>query len=156
MSWGVPPWICFIWWLCFLDLSELFHPHVWEVFSYYLFKYFLWLFLSSSSGTPIIWMFMHLQLSQISLRRSSFLFSLFSLFRSVSVISTILSSTSHIHCSAFCCFLVVNFLFQLLYFVSLLTSSLNLLFLCSLFLVIYESLPPIYFQDLELSLLSLV
>ena len=27
--------------LCFLDLVDYFLSHVWEVFSYYLFKYFL-------------------------------------------------------------------------------------------------------------------
>ena len=32
--------------LCFLDLSEWFLSHVKEVFSYYLFKYFPWSFLS--------------------------------------------------------------------------------------------------------------
>ena len=46
---------------------------------------------SSSSGTPIIRMLVHLMLSQRSLRLSSILFFLFSLFCSVVVISTILS-----------------------------------------------------------------
>ena len=32
--------------LCFLDLVDYFLSHVGEVFSYYLFKYFLWSFLS--------------------------------------------------------------------------------------------------------------
>ena len=51
-------------------------------------------FFFSSSGTPIIQMFVHSMLSQRSLRLSSVLFLLFSLFCSVVVISTILSSYS--------------------------------------------------------------
>ena len=58
------------------------------------------LFFSSSSGTPIIQMLVHLILSQRSLRLSSVLFSLFTLFCSSKVISTILYSSSLIHCSA--------------------------------------------------------
>ena len=58
------------------------------------------LFFSSSSGTPIIWMLVHLLLSQRSLRPSSILFILISLFCSVVVISTILSSRSLICSSA--------------------------------------------------------
>ena len=40
--------------LCFLYLVDYFLSHVREVFSYYLFKYFLRSFLSPPSGTPII------------------------------------------------------------------------------------------------------
>ena len=54
----------------------------------------------SSSGTPIIRMLVHLILSQRSLRLSSFLFILFTLFCSSEVISSILSSRSLIHSSA--------------------------------------------------------
>ena len=57
-------------------------------------------FSSSSSGTPIIQMLVCLMLSQRSLRLSSILFLLFSLFYSPPVISTILSSSSLIHCFA--------------------------------------------------------
>ena len=57
-------------------------------------------FLSSPSGTPMIWMLGHLTLSQRSLRLSSFLLIHFSFFYSVSFISTILSSTSLILSSA--------------------------------------------------------
>ena len=57
-------------------------------------------FFSSSSGTPIIRMLVCLMLSQRSLRLSSILFILFSLFYCAAVISTILSSTSFIHSSA--------------------------------------------------------
>ena len=55
---------------------------------------------SSSSGTPVTQMFVHLVLSQRSLRLSSVLFILFSLFFSSAVISTILSYSSLIHTSA--------------------------------------------------------
>ena len=66
-----------------------------EVFSYYLFKYFLRSFLSLISfWDPIMWFFTNLVLSQMSLMLSSFLFILFSIFCSVAVISTILSSRS--------------------------------------------------------------
>ena len=53
-----------------------------------------------SYGTPKIRMLVHLMLSQRSLRLSSILFILFSLFCSAVVISTILSSRSLIHSSA--------------------------------------------------------
>ena len=72
--------------MCFLYLSEWFLFPVWEVFGCYLFKYFFCPFLSSPSGTPIIWILVHLTLSQSVLRLCSFLFSLFSLFCSLSVI----------------------------------------------------------------------
>ena len=51
-------------------------------------------FFSSSSGTPIIQMLVHLILSQGSLRLPSILFILFTLFCSSEVISYILSSSS--------------------------------------------------------------
>ena len=57
-------------------------------------------FFSSSSGTPIIQMVVHLILSQRSVRWSSVLFILFTLFCSSEVISTILSSSSLICSSA--------------------------------------------------------
>ena len=53
-------------------------------------------FFSSSSGTHIIWMLVHLILSQSSLRLSSVIFILFTLFCSSEVNSTILSSSSWI------------------------------------------------------------
>ena len=57
-------------------------------------------FFSSSSGTPITRMLVHLILSQRSLRLSSVLLILFTLFCSSEVISTILSSSSLIHSSS--------------------------------------------------------
>ena len=64
-------------------------------------KIFLYpFFFSSSSGTPITRMLVHLILSQRSLRLSSVLLILFTLFCSSEVISTILSSSSLIHSSA--------------------------------------------------------
>jgi len=56
--------------------------------------------LPSFSGTPIIWMLVHLILSHMSLRVSSVLFIIFTLFCSSESISTILSSSSLIHSSA--------------------------------------------------------
>ena len=76
--------------------------HVGEIFNSNLFKNFLipFLFYSFSSGTPIIWMFVHLILFQRSLRLFSVLFILFTLFCSSEVISSISSSSSLIHSSA--------------------------------------------------------
>ena len=49
VSWFGPPWVYPSWdSLCFLDLVDYFLSHVQEVFSYYLFKYFLKSFLSLS------------------------------------------------------------------------------------------------------------
>ena len=49
-SWCVPPWDYPAWDpLCFLELVDCFLYYVWEVFSYYLLKYFLRSFLSLSS-----------------------------------------------------------------------------------------------------------
>ena len=70
----VLPWVHPAWdSLCFLDLDDYFLFHVREVFSYYLFKYFLGsLFsLSSPSGTPIMRMLVDLMF-QRSLSLSSF------------------------------------------------------------------------------------
>ena len=98
MSWPVYP----VWdSLCLLDLIDYFLFYVGETFNYKLFKNFLIPFLfHSSSGNPIIHMLVHLILSQRSLRLSSVLFILFTLFCSSEVISTILSSSSLIHSSA--------------------------------------------------------
>ena len=64
--------------LCFLDSANYFLSHVWEVFSYYLFKYFLRSFLSFFSfWNPIMKMLVCLMFFQRSLRPSSFLFILF-------------------------------------------------------------------------------
>ena len=95
----VSPWIYPAWdSLCLLDLINYFLFHVEEILNYNLFKIFSYLFFfSSPSGTPIIspivWMPVHLILSQRSLRLSSALFILFTLFCSSEVISTILSSS---------------------------------------------------------------
>ena len=87
-------------------------------------------FLSSPSGTPIMRISVRLMLSQKSLQLSSFLFILFSLFCSVAMISTILSSSSLIRSSASVLLLLiplVYFSFQLLYCSSLFLFSLILL-----------------------------
>ena len=89
-------------------------------------------FFSSSSGTPIIRMLVCLVLSQRSLRLSSILFILFSLFCSLAIISTVLSSSSLIRSSAsvILLFLLVYFSFQLLCCSSLFVCSLLLLDVC--------------------------
>ena len=93
-------------------------------FSCHFFKYFsrhFYLSLSPPSGTPRIWMFMHLMLSQRSLRLSSFLFIIFSIFCSMAMISTILSSRSFIHFSASVILLLIPIL---VYYSSLFVCSL--------------------------------
>ena len=101
MSWCVSPWVYPVWnSLCLLDLIDYFLFHVGENFNYNLFKIFSYpLFFSSSSGTPIIWMLVHLILSQKSLRLSPVFSILFTLFCSSEVIVSILSSSSLI-CSS--------------------------------------------------------
>ena len=109
--------------LCFPDLVDYFFSHVREVFSYYLFKYFLRSFLSSLSGTPVMQMLVCLILSQMSLNLSSFLIILFSMFCSVAVISPILSSRSFI-----CSYALVILL--------LIPSSVVFIFIIHLYLVL--------------------
>ena len=160
MSLSVPPWVYPSWdSLCFLDLGECFLSHVREVFNYYLFKYFLRFFLSLfSSGIPIMRMLVCFMLSQRSLRPSSFLFILFSLFCSTALIFTILSSSSIIHYSASVILLLIPFrVFFISVFVLFISvCSLFLLGLCLTVLVSSQSVPPFFFRDLGLSLLSLL
>ena len=101
MSQSLSPWVYPVWnSLCLLDLIDYFFSHVREVCEYILCEYFLRPFpFSSSSGTCIIRMLVRLMLSQRSLRQSSILFILLSLFCSLAVISTILSFSSLIHSS---------------------------------------------------------
>ena len=102
MSWHVSPWVYPVWdSSCFLDLIDYFLFHVEEIFYYNLFKNFLipFLFLLFF-WDPMIRMLVCLILSQRSLRLSSVLFVLFTLFCSSEVISTILSSSSLICSSA--------------------------------------------------------
>ena len=94
-----------------LYLSELFLSHVRGFFSYKIFKYFLISFffpISSISGTPIMWMLVHLVLSQKSLILSPFLFFLLFFSFSVAVISTTLFSNSLIHSSALVILLLIT------------------------------------------------
>ena len=101
VSWRVSPWVYPAWdSLCLMDLIDYFLFHVGELFNYNLFKNFLIPFLSSSSGTPIIRMLVHLILFQKSLRLSQVLFILFTFLCFSGVISTILSSSLLIHPSA--------------------------------------------------------
>ena len=65
-------------------------------------KIFSYSFFFSSSGTPIIWMLVYLIWSQMSLRPSSVLFFLYTLFCSSEVVSTILSSWFILLLQIFC------------------------------------------------------
>ena len=107
MSWGVSPWVYPGWdSLAFLDLSAISFPILGK-FSTIISSVFSCPFLLSSfSGTPTIQMLGHLTFYQRSLRLSSFLLILFSLF--ASFISTILSSTSLIMSSATVILLLVS------------------------------------------------
>jgi len=101
VSWHVSSWVYPVWdSLCLLDLTISFS--MLQKFSTIIsskdFSYPF--FFSSSSGTPIIQMLVHLIWSQRSLRLSSALFILFTLFCSSEDISTSLSSSSLIHSSA--------------------------------------------------------
>ena len=97
--------------------------HVKEVFSYYLFKYFLRSFLSlfsfqdpyTANGVFNV---------ERSLRLTSFLFILFSVFWSLAMISTILSSRSFIHASAS---VILLWIPSIVYYLSLFVCSLVLL-----------------------------
>ena len=102
MSWHVSPWIYPVWdSLCLLDLIISFSM-LGNFSTIILSKIFSYpFFFSSYSGTPIIRMLVHLLLSWRSLRLSSVLLILFTLFCSSEVISTILSSRS---LNSFFCF----------------------------------------------------
>ena len=98
-------------------------------------------FFSSSSGTPIIQMLVHLILSplsqtQRSLRLSSILFILFSLFCSAVVISSILSSRSLIRSSVSVILLLIpsREFFFLILFIYLFYGCVGPSFLCKGFL----------------------
>ena len=98
MSWCVSLWVYGI--LHLLNLIDNFLFYVGEIFNYNPSKVFSYPFFFSSSVTPIIQMLVHLIFSHRSLRLSSALFTLFALFCSSDVISTILPSSLLIHSSA--------------------------------------------------------
>ena len=130
------PWVYPVWdSLCLLDLIDYFLFHAGEIFNYNLSKKFLIFsnpFFFSSSGTPIIQMLVHLTLSQRSLRLSSVLFILFTLFCFSEVISNLLSSSSLICSSASDILLLIPsrvFLISVI-MLSLYVHSLILLGLC--------------------------
>ena len=110
-------------------LGWYFLSHVREVFSYYLFKYFLKPFLSSPSGTLMMQIFMLLMLAQWSLRLS-FLSFFFPLLCSTGVISNTPSSSS------------LNSFFHLNYcatdfFSCIFHSSYSIFHLCSLIFLLF-------------------
>ena len=123
MSLYVPPQVYPAWdSLCFLDLVDYFLSHVREIFSYYLFQYFLrsFLLLLGEESIPIMWMLVHLMLSQRSLRLSSFFFFLFifsPIFWSVAVISIILSFRPFIHSSVSVILLLIPSIIHLCLFI---------------------------------------
>ena len=104
--------------------------------------------------TPVMQMLVCFTLSQSSLRLASFLCSVFS-FRFHIRDFHALSSTARTRSSASCVLLLVSFM-SVTVFASLLAHSLKLLFLCSVCLVMSQPLPPVYFQGLRSSSLSLV
>ena len=159
MSWGVSPWVYPVWdSLGFLDLDGYFLPHFREVFIYYLLRYFLMAFLSSSSGTPMMRMLGHLTLSQRSLRFSLLLLILFSFFLHHSIF--------HLTYPIFCCSystvsslqsalisVIALFIIDWLFFISS-TSLLNFSCIFSIF-VSRLSVTSFCFQDFGCFLLSL-
>ena len=96
MSWGVLPWVYPVWdSLGFLDLGDYFLPQFREVFSYYLLKYFLMVFLFvffwDSYDLNVGVFSIVPEVSEVVLISFN---SFFYFFLSASFISTILSSTS--------------------------------------------------------------
>ena len=113
--------------LSFMYLGGYFLSHVREIFNYSLLKFFSHILsLIFLFWDPLIRMLVHLMFSQRSLRLSSFLFILFSLFYSASVISTILSvHLSTLLTQLFCYwFPLAYFLFQSLWCSSLIVRPL--------------------------------
>ena len=101
MSWCVSPWVYPVWdslYLLDLIISFSILGKFSTIISSKNFSYPF--FLSSSSGAPIIQVLVCLIFSQMSLRLSSVLVILFTLFCSLKVISTTLSSSSLICSSA--------------------------------------------------------
>ena len=108
MSQCIPCWVYFIWYSFFLDLSEWFLSHVREIFGYYLLEYFFCPLLSLFSfwhpyNTDVGAFHVVPEFSEML-----FVFNLFSLFCSASVVSTNLSSTSLICSSASCILLLAT------------------------------------------------
>ena len=145
MSWGVSPWVYTLWGsLGFLDLGSYFLSHFRKVLSHYLLKYFLFpFFLSSSSGTPMIWMLGHLTLSQRSLRLSSFLVVLFSSLLHWFPSFYLPPHLSYLLPQLFW-FCPESFWSQLLPYSLLINSSLFLLGPCETFLASSQSLSLVY------------
>ena len=87
--------------LCLLDLIGYFFSMLGKFSTIISSKIFSYpCFFSSSSGTPIIQILVHLILSQMSLKLSSVIFLFYTLYCSSEVISIILSSSSLICSSA--------------------------------------------------------
>jgi len=136
--------------LQFLDFGDCFHSHVREVFSYYLYKYFLRPFLSSS-GTPLMQTLVGLVLSQTALKLSLFLF--FILFHGNGFHHPVFQVTYPFF------ILIYSAVASGVFFISVIVLS-TLLFKFSSSLVSNSwsspSMPPLFFQDLRSSLLPLL
>ena len=132
--------------LCLLGLTDYFLFHVGKIFNYNLFKNFLipFLFLFFF-WDPYFGMLVHLILSQRSLRLSSVLFIVFTLFCSSEVISTILSSSSLIRSSALDILLLIPFT-EFLISVIVLFVSVYLFFSSSRFFNSILAFSPFCFQ----------
>ena len=108
-------------------------------------------FLSSHSNIPIMWMLVHLMLSQSSLRLSSILFILFFFILSTSVISTSLSSNLFIHSSASYILLLIPssefFISVILLFISICFFFIFL----NLFLFLWPHVHTKFFSDASAS-----
>ena len=111
-------------------------------------------FYSSSSGTSIIWMLVHLLLPQRSLRQSWIIFIIFTLFCSSEVISTILSFSSLIHSSVSDILLLILSRLFLISVIVLFVSVCLFFHFYKLFKLIL-AFSPFCFQGFWSSLLSL-
>ena len=135
--------------LHFLDLGDSFHSHVREVFSYYLQKYFLRSFLSSSA-TPLMQMLVGLILSQTACKLSSFLF--FILFYGNGFHNPVFQITYPF-------ILVCSAITSSVFFISVIVLSILLFKFSSSLLNIScssQSMPLLFFPDLRSSLLPLL
>lgn len=142
MSWGVPPWVYLAWdSLCFLYLGDCF-PHYGKFQLLPLQIFFPVLSLSLSFPMiPKIWMLVHVTLSQRSLKMSSFVFILFSLFLFCS--SNFHYSVFWLACPFFCLTYFAIDSFQCIVFLPFLCC----LTLCALSLLCQTcltSVPPVF------------
>ena len=129
----------------FLGLGWLFRSPFQGSFQLFLLKCFLMVFFLSSSGTPMIWMFGRLTLSQRSLRFSSFLFIIFSSLFHLFLPFNFLPHLSNLLPLLFYCWFPPKcFWSHLLHYSLYIDSLLFLLGPCWTFLASSQSLSPGY------------